>query len=94
VLANDWESRKPAYDFVIVGSGYGGAIAAARLATANVNPKPTVCVLVRGKEWPAGCDARRWTIPDLAPGLFLSLGDFLETGKGRRAFYWVLTRRE
>ena len=54
VLANDWNSRKPAYDFVIVGSGYGGSIAAARLATADIAPKPTVCVLERGKEWPVG----------------------------------------
>ena len=54
MLANDWKNRKPAYDFVIVGSGYGGAIAAARLAAADLAPKPAVCVLERGKEWPVG----------------------------------------
>ena len=34
----------------------------------------------------------RWTMPDLAPGLFLGLRDFVETGRGRPIFYWVLTR--
>jgi hypothetical protein len=35
----------------------------------------------------------RWTMPDVAPGLFLELNDHVETGRGRPAFYWVLTRR-
>ena len=38
------------YSTVIVGSGYGGAITAARLAEAG----RSVCVLERGKEWPIG----------------------------------------
>src|SRR5690242_4026951 len=54
MLSTPWEKRKSAYDFVIVGSGYGGAITAARLATANLNPKPSICVLERGKEWEPG----------------------------------------
>ncbi len=54
MLSTDWERRKPSYDFIIVGSGYGGAITAARLATANLNPKPSVCILERGREWPIG----------------------------------------
>jgi cholesterol oxidase len=58
MLANNWAARRPSYDFVIVGSGYGGAITAARIATANLNPKPSVCILERGKEWPVG------TFPD------------------------------
>jgi cholesterol oxidase len=53
-LATPWEQRKTAYDFVIVGSGYGGAVTAARIATANLNPKRSVCVLERGREWLAG----------------------------------------
>jgi cholesterol oxidase len=54
MLATPWEQRKKAYDFVVIGSGYGGAISAARLATANLNPKPSICVLERGKEWQPG----------------------------------------
>ena len=33
MLSTPWEQRKNTYDFVIIGSGYGGAITAARLAT-------------------------------------------------------------
>ena len=48
-----WEQRKTSYDFVVIGSGYGGAITAARLASAKLSPKPSVCILERGKErWP------------------------------------------
>jgi cholesterol oxidase len=54
MLATPWEQRAKRYDFVIVGSGYGGAITAARLATANLTPKPSICVLERGKEWEPG----------------------------------------
>src|ERR1039458_3367596 len=50
MLSTPWAQRKNQYDFVIIGSGYGGAIAAARLAAANLNPKPSVCILERGKE--------------------------------------------
>ncbi len=52
MLAKDWTQRKPSYDFVIVGSGYGGAITAARLSAAP--SKPSVCVLERGREWQVG----------------------------------------
>lgn len=58
MLANNWRKRRASYDFVIIGSGYGGAIAAARLAAANLSPKPSICILERGKEWPVG------TFPD------------------------------
>ena len=52
-LAQSWNQRRPdGYDIVIIGSGYGGAITAARLATANwAGPKPSLCILERGKEW-------------------------------------------
>ena len=50
MLSTPWAQRKNKYDFVIIGSGYGGAIAAARLASASLNPKPSVCILERGKE--------------------------------------------
>ena len=54
MLSTPWTQRDKRYDFVIVGSGYGGAITAARLATANLNPKPSICILERGKEWEPG----------------------------------------
>src|SRR5207237_8372309 len=42
-------------DIVVIGSGYGGAITAPRLATAQwPNIKPTICILERGKEWLPG----------------------------------------
>jgi cholesterol oxidase len=54
MLSTPWNQRAPRYDFVIVGSGYGGAITAARLANAKLNTKPSVCILERGKEWQPG----------------------------------------
>jgi cholesterol oxidase len=55
ILANHWGERRPnGYDIVVVGSGYGGAITAARLSTASLNPKLSVCLLERGQEWPVG----------------------------------------
>ena len=54
MLGTDFGQRKSAYDYIIVGSGYGGAIFAARLASASLNPKPSVCLLERGREWPVG----------------------------------------
>ena len=54
MLSRNWDQRKARYDFVVVGSGYGGAITAARIATADLNPKPSVCILERGREWPVG----------------------------------------
>lgn len=39
-------SLKPSYDVVVVGSGYGGSVMAARLAAGR-----SLCVLERGKEW-------------------------------------------
>src|ERR1700733_11824379 len=41
---------QPHYEIVIVGSGYGGAIAASRMARAGRN----VCLLERGREFMAG----------------------------------------
>ena len=44
------------FDVVIVGSGYGGAVAAAALSGArdNNNKKLSICILERGKEYLAG----------------------------------------
>lgn len=54
MLAKDWSERKKRYDFVVIGSGYGGAILAARISSAPVNSSKTACLLERGKEWPVG----------------------------------------
>ncbi|MEM6456776.1 MAG: FAD-dependent oxidoreductase [Acidobacteriota bacterium] len=49
-LASDPARLGDRYATVVVGSGYGGAITAARLAMRG----EAVCVLERGKEWPLG----------------------------------------
>ena len=55
ILADRWDARRrDGYDVVVVGSGYGGAITAARFANANLSPKLKACILERGKEWPIG----------------------------------------
>jgi cholesterol oxidase len=43
------DQLRPAYDVVVIGSGYGGAVMAARLASGR-----SLCVLERGKEWQPG----------------------------------------
>lgn len=48
-LSEPLHSLKNHYELVIVGSGYGGAVAAARLA-----PHFSTCVLERGREWMPG----------------------------------------
>lgn len=60
-LSLDHASIRLQYDVVVVGSGYGGSIAASRCARAG----QTICVLERGKEWLPGefpeslCDAQK-----------------------------------
>ncbi|MGH9401671.1 MAG: GMC family oxidoreductase N-terminal domain-containing protein, partial [Terriglobia bacterium] len=54
MLAKNWNERKAKYDVVVIGSGYGGAITAARISSAPLNPKKSVCILERGREWPVG----------------------------------------
>ena len=55
ILATAWDERLAgSYDVIVVGSGYGGAITAARLANAPINPKLKICLLERGQEWPIG----------------------------------------
>lgn len=49
-LANDRRKLRDRYGVLVVGSGYGGSIVAARLAEAGHD----VCLLERGKEWEVG----------------------------------------
>ncbi|QCP53987.1 alpha/beta fold hydrolase [Trinickia violacea] len=49
-LSSPMEALEPHYDVIVVGSGYGGAIAASRMARA----RRRVCVLERGREFMAG----------------------------------------
>ena len=55
-LSSPVDQIKPHYTVVVVGSGYGGGIAASRLARAKAadNSEITVCVLERGKEFQPG----------------------------------------
>ena len=58
-LASPVSALKPYYDVIVIGSGYGGGVAAARLARAG----KTVCVLERGREFVTGEFPSRF--PDL-----------------------------
>src|SRR5437588_3885823 len=58
-LANPSGNLKADYETVVVGSGYGGAITAARLAERG----QAVCLLERGREFPVG------TFPDTGKDL-------------------------
>jgi len=49
-LANPRSQLAFDYDAIVVGSGYGGAILAARLAERGKR----VCLLERGREWAPG----------------------------------------
>lgn len=71
MLSSKWAERKKSYDFIIVGSGYGGAVTAARIATADLNPKPSLCILERGREWQVGKfpDTLRAVSDELLSGL-------------------------
>ena len=60
MLSRSWSAHRAHDDFLIIGSGYGGAIAAARLATANVSPRPSICVSTSGE--PALSGRPPWTI--------------------------------
>ncbi|MDX1983676.1 MAG: GMC family oxidoreductase [Bryobacteraceae bacterium] len=84
MLSKPWSQRKPRYDFVVVGSGYGGAITAARIANANLPNKQSVCILERGKEWEVG------KFPNTPEGYASNLrGDFNPLG-----LYEVLTYQD
>ena len=49
-LSRPITNLKPEYDVVVIGSGYGGSIAASRFSRAGLQ----VCLLERGKEFQPG----------------------------------------
>ncbi|HWB83145.1 MAG TPA: GMC family oxidoreductase [Bryobacteraceae bacterium] len=84
MLSTPWAQHKSKYDFVVIGSGYGGSISAARLASAALNPKPSVCILERGKEWQPG------EFPETTAGVVAATrGDLNPLG-----LYELLTHRD
>lgn len=50
-LASDWTQRRERYEYLVIGSGYGGGISAARL---SARAGKSVAVLERGREWAVG----------------------------------------
>src|SRR6516162_2648963 len=65
-LARSLDRLKPRYDVLVVGSGYGGGVAASRLARAGKR----ICVLERGREFLTGEFPARF--PDLRKEMQLS----------------------
>jgi cholesterol oxidase len=67
-LSSPLSALRPAYDVVVIGSGYGGGVAASRLARAG----QSVCVIEKGKEFPTGSFPSR--LPELRRELQLNGG--------------------
>lgn len=73
------ELLRPSYDVVVIGSGYGGGVAASRMARG----RQSVCLLERGKEkWPGEYPSR---LKDALKELHVS-GDFAPNNKNGR---WI-----
>src|SRR4051794_13943862 len=66
MLSLPWNQRKPSYQFVVIGSGYGGSITAARISAALGRPHE-LCILERGQEWQSG------KFPSDVPGILQAL---------------------
>ncbi|GAB4232358.1 MAG: hypothetical protein Kow0032_15030 [Methyloligellaceae bacterium] len=79
------DKLKPHYDVVVVGSGYGGSVAASRLARCGQK----VCVIERGKEFVTGEFPARF--PELRRELRVS-GKSFSTGSGDALFQFMLGR--
>jgi len=86
MFSTGWSQRKNSYDFVVVGSGYGGAVTAARLAAAKLNPKPSVCILERGKE--------RWPGTLRFPDSLEAIADEFRSAANPLGLYEILTYRD
>ena len=73
-LSSPLDALKPAYDVVVVGSGYGGGVAASRLARAGLR----VCVIERGREFLTGEFPAR--LPELRRELQI-VGEKMRSGR-------------
>lgn len=71
VLAKSMDALRSEYDILILGSGYGGAIPAARLGVANAaaGGKLNIAVLERGAEHPTGTfpESEKGALAELRP---------------------------
>ena len=89
------ELLRSAYDVVVIGSGYGGGVAASRMARTG----QSVCLLERGREkwpgeYPAGAtDALRelHCSGELVPG-WLKSGPSVEGGDPTGMFHLIMGR--
>jgi choline dehydrogenase-like flavoprotein len=73
-LSKPVELLRPSYDTLVIGSGYGGGVAASRLARGG----QSVCVLERGRErWRASLS--RMSSTTLVAEIFLSAGEYPRT---------------
>ena len=73
-LSSPLDALKPAYDVVVVGSGYGGGVAASRLSRAGLR----VCVIERGREFLTGEFPAR--LPELRRELQI-VGEKMRSGR-------------
>lgn len=88
------ELIRPSYDVVVIGSGYGGAVAASRMARAG----QTVCLLERGKEkWPgefpsgiAGAAQELHMTNAATDGVLGRLGKFAEGGDPTGLYHLIV----
>lgn len=78
-LSNSLSQIKKEYRIVVIGSGYGGAIVAARLAESG---QKGICILERGQEWSK--------FPDTPKGILKNL----RTSKRRLGLYEYLPFKE
>src|SRR4029078_12377790 len=80
-LSSPRDQIDPTYDVVVVGSGYGGGVAASRLARAG----QSVCVIEKGKEFLTGEFPSR--LPELRRELQIN-GSKMRSGSVTRLFHF------
>ncbi|HTV18031.1 MAG TPA: GMC family oxidoreductase N-terminal domain-containing protein [Polyangiaceae bacterium] len=87
ILSSPISQLKPHYDVLVIGSGYGGSIAASLLARARKSDGSAlrVCLLERGKEIPVG---RFPSDPEQAAKEFQVNAEGKQVGK-EDALYWL-----